>query len=190
MKRFLFCVGALFLIAGCGSSNSAPAKSPTPRPQPNIVARVGTIPVTSPVPVKRHAGVRARTTGTHPVTRLAPPRPLAIATSRPIPAAAFNAILYGTVTDATSHAPLAGAIVVAGIGSRSRVVKTDAFGRYSVKTAGGYFVSVNVKMTGYVGQLTAGRLAPGKRFQLNFRLQRENASKNTAPPPPSLFGSH
>lgn len=98
-----------------------------------------------------------------------------------------RAVLYGTVTDASDHSPLAGATISVQAGKW--ITTTNAFGQYHLSIPGNTSVSVQPGMNGYSGQLAEGQIPPGQRYQLNFALQRITGTP-LAPSPPTVFGSH
>jgi hypothetical protein len=113
--------------------------------------------------------------------------PVLAATPTPIPASAYTATIVGTVRDAGTKSPLAGALVVAADGSHK--TRTNAFGQYTLRFPGGAMATVQVTMNGYAGQLSIGKVAPHGRLRLNFSLTQSSPSHPAAPPAPSLFGT-
>ncbi|GAC1523303.1 MAG: hypothetical protein NVS2B16_31510 [Chloroflexota bacterium] len=186
MRVMLLCLCAAVFTAGCGSTGSTAAPqtpadgTPTARAGIHAVRPGGT----SPSSNNGGAIVPGQTVPAAP-----PPMPQSVRVA-PGPNLQDNAVLFGTVTDAATHSPLAGARVVVTTGAHASSATTGPFGGYSVKLPGGYFVSVNVTATGYVGQLSAGRVSAHRRFPLSFRLTRVIANQAVAPPPPAMFGSH
>ena len=185
--RRLILLGCVVLVAGCGGSTAAtPTSTPRISTKPQPIAVVGTIPQTTPVARTKAAGATKGAGGKTPV--MPPPQPLPTATRDIIPASAFTALLYGTVTDAKTHSPLPGARI--SVIDASHTTQTDSFGRYSIHFPATRFASVQVSMHGYAGQLTIGRLSAHKRFQLSFQLSPIRGGTPVAPPPPAVFGSH
>ncbi|PZS06389.1 MAG: hypothetical protein DLM70_05130 [Chloroflexi bacterium] len=121
------------------------------------------------------------------MTALPTARPIPAATRAPIPARAYTATLYGTITDAKSHASLAGARVI--LDDPRHFAITSPYGEYTMKTPAARLFSVTVTMNGYLGTLMAGRILPHHRYHLNFQLRRNTPGKVVAPPPPGIFGS-
>jgi hypothetical protein len=93
--------------------------------------------------------------------------------------------VYGTVRDAKSHQPLAGAIVYVGYRPDRRTV-TNSAGKYSIAFPAQRSFPVEVKRTGYVGYLAAGTLRPHGSYRLDVSLQRAGGTPEV-PPPPIFF---
>jgi hypothetical protein len=182
MRLLLPLVLLAALLSACGSKTAAPS---TPTPTTNVVARVATVPQTTPPPIK---GRKHSHTGGHSTLKALPTtRPILPATPTPIPAKSYTATIVGTVRDARTRSPLAGALVAAVGGARS--THTDAFGRYSLTFPGGVMATVQVKMNGYAGELSIGKIPAHKKLRLDFKLIRSTPSHPAAPPAPSLFGT-
>jgi hypothetical protein len=136
------------------------------------------------VPVKTVKGLPTVTSRATPIKLLPTAKPYQ-ATPVPIPQSAYNARLHGTVTDAKSHSPLAGAVVTVSVGAKHQTT-TSALGKYSLTFPGGYAAPVTITMRGYFQFLAEGRVAPHKSYRLDVQLQRR--TPGGAPSPPSVFG--
>lgn len=193
MKQCIAMLFILALAAGCGSSSS---QSGTPRTRgtstPHHPSAAGTpghsgaVPQTTPPRIKSSQHHPTSTKPAH-VGRLSTVAPVPLATPTTIPSQAFTATLFGTITDAKTHSPLAGAIVKLGAGGRER--KSDGFGRYKIAFPGGPMLTVTVTMPGYAQALTIGRVSAHHSLRLNFQLSRIVAGRPSAPPLPSVFGT-
>jgi hypothetical protein len=119
----------------------------------------------------------------HPptITKLLP-------TPTPFPTRAYSSVVWGTVRDARTHKPIAGATVTVANGQRS--VKTDAQGRYRIGFPGGVYVPVTAKHVGYAESLAMGMMPPHKTFHKDFTLVRASKNHPAPPPVPGSFGSH
>lgn len=184
MRRLLPLILPLAALSGCAASA---VSKPTPVPTSGIITRIGTIPPSSPVPVKgpKHKGktkgqvLKALPT-LKPVNNYVPPTPF--------PASAFTAVIHGTITDQKSRSPIAGAIIT--VGQRPRhVARTNAFGEYRVTFPAGPDVSVQVAAQGFAGTLAIGHLRKGESMKLNFHLARIKGNTPAAPSPPQIFGT-
>jgi Carboxypeptidase regulatory-like domain len=168
------------VLAGCGgSSYSTPAS-------PRVSATIGRAPgvLVYPTPkVSRRIKLPTAVPGTPPahLPTLAP-----APTPTTIPASDFTSAVQGTVTDAKSHSPIPGALVLVQFGLKS--AKTNAFGQYHVAFPANATVSVETNAHGYGGGLAIGHLAPHRTATVNFKLNR--VTKNGVAPPelPMVFG--
>jgi hypothetical protein len=169
-------------LAGCGSSSAGPAT-----PTPGAPAHVGAIPQTSPVstlpPTPKSGGGHGK-----PVTHLPTVKPVVPPTPTPFPPQAFTATIFGTVTDATSHSPITGAVV--SVANGRRITKTDAFGDYTIKFPCCVGVPVTVTREGYAQSLAMGTMVPFKKLRVNFKLTREIPGTPVPPAAPSVFNGH
>lgn len=185
MRRVLPIIFGALLLAGCGSAaSSSPPPTATPLRAP--IAHTVTILPGKGVPVKKlPKGVR--TTAAR-IKKLPVPKPLPAPTRFVVPESDYTATLFGSVTDAATHSPLAGATIV--LDNPHHFTKSDGFGHYSLKTPGSSVFSVTVSMRGYLGELMAGKVGPHRSYRLNFALKRATGGTPQAPPPPGLFGQH
>jgi hypothetical protein len=165
------------VAAGCGGSSHSASPTPT------LGVRTETIPRTSPVPVETVKGLPTVNPHTTPV-KLPTTKPI-LATPVPIPASAYTARIYGRITDAKTHAPLAGAIVTVGTGRKHRAV-TGPLGKYSLAFPKLATVAVTVNKKGYLGYLAVGKLHNHESYRLDVALQRR--LPGAAPAPPGIFG--
>lgn len=180
----IFVIGLTLLIAGCGSGTSGQVAqrlaSPTPTLQSGHIVRV---------PVDRSKK-------TTPLPTLAPGVPTPVlptvvaVTPTPYvwPASAYQANIYGTVTDARTHRAISGATV--SLAGGQKTAKSDSQGRYTIKFPVGGAVSVEVSKSGYVAVPGVGMLTPGKSTRVNFSLQRQSAKSKGQEPPafPVIIG--
>ncbi len=172
---------SLACLAGCGGSSASPKS--TPRTAPRHAA-IGTAPATAPPPVRPSKGVA--TVGPHAPSNT-PPIPAPVKPVTVIPAAAYNATLHGTITDAKTHAPIVGAAVR--VGSTNHVARSDASGRYVLHFPAAVPQPVEVRVQGYAEDLAMGAVAPHSHTRLDFRLTPLKAGAPVVPPPPVSFGS-
>ena len=168
-------------LAACGSSASSP--SPTPKRTKTPAARLETIPATSPAPTPKGGFPTANPHATP--ARLATLPPILAATPTPFPASAYTAVIYGTITDAKTHAPLAGVIVT--VGNNHRAV-TGPFGRYRLTFPAGPPVAVTVQEKGYASAPAMGQLTVHQKWKLDWALQPIIPGQRPAPPAPTIFG--
>lgn len=198
MRYFLTAALLAMWLAGCSSSSSkATPAPPTATPTPHTFARVEKIPQTTPPPVKSAKGYHPPGTGSgaqHKTKQgarggaLPTLKPITFATPTPFPPSAYSAVIQGTVTDAKTHSPLAGALIT--VGSNNHVTLTGPFGRYRLSFPAGPPVPVQVTMKGYAGQLAMGSLSPHKKLTLDFKLTSIKPGHPAAPPAPTFFGNH
>jgi hypothetical protein len=174
------------VVAGCGSTAAQPAPTKIPKPRATLANPIhaGPIPQTSPIkPIKTGTTpVPPRTSSPGPIPTL---KPAPIPTPPPVPASGYTGTIMGTVSDAKTHSPLAGAIISLGNGNHQ--VRSGAFGQYRLSFPAGPPVAVSVVMNGYIGALAMGRIQPHHSLRLDFNLLPKVAGQ--APPPPSLFGT-
>jgi hypothetical protein len=103
-----------------------------------------------------------------------------------IPAAAYTAVVFGSVVDKKTNSPVAGALVTVGTGQR--VGKTSAYGDYRLTFPAAISMPVTVSAPGYAGALAMGLLRAHQTYKLDFKLTRIVPGKVTVPPPPTTFG--
>lgn len=183
MRFLYFLAPALVLLAGCGSSSS-PTKSAQ---KPTLGPRVATVPVTSPVPVRTSGSVAAVPHATLKGGRLPTPQQVIMPTPTAFPATMYKSVIYGTVTDAKTGSPLAGAIIKVGVTGK-HVMVTNSFGKYRLSFPSGPAVPVTVTIQGYASPPAMGTLPAGKTYRLDFKLAPEKKGTSIIPPPPIVFG--
>jgi hypothetical protein len=174
------------MLGGCGSSSAQPKPTqlPTPRPTSGSPSHLGPIPQTSP-PARPRGAKHVATTPAGTVGTLPAIKPPVIPTSTPIPTSAYTATIHGTISDAKTHSPLAGASISLGDGKHQ--THSNAFGDYRLAFPGGVPEAVSVVMNGYLGSLAMGKVQPHRSLKLNFKLYPRVSGQ--APAPPSLFGT-
>jgi len=179
MKKLIL-IAALPLLAACGSSNtSAPKSHKNTAP----AAHIATVPQTSPAPIKT-SGSRTKT-GKGVLKALPTVRPVAQATRTPIPLSAYTAVIFGKITDAKTHTPIAGAIISEG--ASKQVVKSGPFGGYKISFPGNATAPITVRAQGYLGTLAVGHVGTHVKYRLNVSLRRAGKNIANAPPPPTFF---
>ncbi len=179
MKKMML-IAVLPLLAACGgSTTSAPRTSKTKLP----ASHVATVPQTSPAPI-RTSGSKTKT-GQGVLKALPTVRPVAQATRTPIPLSDYTATIYGKITDAKTHTPIAGAVISEG--SSKQVVKSGPFGRYKISFPGNVTAPITVRAAGYLGTLAVGHIGAHVKYQLNVNLRRAGKNIANAPPPPTFF---
>jgi Carboxypeptidase regulatory-like domain len=175
-------LGLIVAVAGCGGSGAREVAQRLPSPpQTFIPGHVVTVPVDRSLTVT-------------PLPTLVPGVPTPVLRSVvPItptpyvwPAASYTARIYGTVTDAHRHAPIAGAVV--SVAGGQRTVRTNAAGRYSMKFPVGGSVSVQVSKSGYLAVPGVGMLTTGKSTRVDFKLQPAGAKGKAPPAFPVIIG--
>ncbi|MGA2759427.1 MAG: carboxypeptidase regulatory-like domain-containing protein [Candidatus Cybelea sp.] len=90
------------------------------------------------------------------------------------PAAGFSS-LSGTIVDATTNAPIRGALVTV---DTVLTATSDATGRFSIDKVPSGIADYAVEATGYQAQSSTTTIEPGKPFTLNLTL-----SASATPPP-------
>jgi hypothetical protein len=90
------------------------------------------------------------------------------------PAAGFSS-LSGTIVDATTNAPIRGALVTV---DTVLTATSDAAGRFSIDKVPSGIADYAVEATGYQAQSSSTTIEPGKPFTLNVTL-----STSVTPPP-------
>lgn len=86
-----------------------------------------------------------------------------------LPPAAQFAPIKGTVTDATTHQPIAGATVVV---DTVLTATTDAKGTFSFAKVPSGIVDYVVTAKGYADVNSTANAEPGKTFELNVAMQQ------------------
>jgi hypothetical protein len=92
-----------------------------------------------------------------------------------LPPAAGFASLSGTIVDATTNAPIRGALVTV---DTVLTATSDATGRFSIDKVPSGIADYAVEATGYQAQSSSTTIEPGKPFTLNLTL----STTATAPP--------
>jgi hypothetical protein len=89
-----------------------------------------------------------------------------------LPPAAQFAPLQGTVTDAVTHQPIAGATVIV---DTVLTTTTDANGAFSFTKVPSGIVDYVVKAKGYADISASGEAEPGKTLQLSVAMQQPSS---------------
>lgn len=185
MRPYILLILLTGLVAGCAGSASG---KPTPVPTHKPASGVSTIPMSTPVGLKK---VKSKTGATHHLTIRALPtvKPYSnYKTPTPIPVRDFTAVLHGKVTDSKTGSPVAGALVVVGQLPRHTTI-TNSFGQYRITFPAGPDIVVQVTKQGFAAALAMGKIKSHGTTTVDFKLAPRDPSKPIAPSPPMVFGT-
>ena len=85
-----------------------------------------------------------------------------------LPPASKYSSMKGTITDATSHAPVANATVIV---DSVLTTTTDEKGNFTIDKVPSGIVDYVVKANGYADVISSGTAEPGQPFELNVDLR-------------------
>jgi protocatechuate 3,4-dioxygenase beta subunit len=103
-----------------------------------------------------------------------------------MPGTALSAVLTGTVTDAQTGKPIAGATV--SLGNPANAARTNAAGVYRLAIPSGRPTAVSVSARGYTASLSMGKVRAHSVTRADFKLNRRVPGKPNVPPFPGTFG--
>ncbi len=190
MKLIRFARPALLIVpvclAACGGNKAATLSTPKPSPKTAPTAAHQVV-LQATIPDHPSKGAPPTPTpgpaGSHGKLPTVPPLP----TATSIPAKAYTAVIFGTVTDKKSGSPIPGALVSVVNSSHSK--RTTSYGEFRFSFPSGVAAPVTVSAPGYAGALAMGKLRVHQKLRVNFQLVRIVPGKPVVPPLPTIFGS-
>ena len=87
-----------------------------------------------------------------------------------LPPAAGYAAVTGTIVDATTHSPVAGAVITI---DTVLSATTDASGKFSIEKVPSGIADYAVQATGYQTLSSSTNIEPGKPFELDLTLAQQ-----------------